>query len=152
VCKTIGKRKKYSITLVFDSSLDSSHISTRIKFSDCCLQSSQIWRRCQNFRFEVFLVDSRMPTCHGISKAWCDVYLISVIALFARWVSSRWLYLWSLNHVGITLKPSWTLWINLWILQLLWLIKKAYDHIILSHYSAMQIVTLISSSLLTLDS
>jgi hypothetical protein len=34
-------------------------------------------------------VDSRMPTYHGISTAWCGVYLMSLIALFTKGVSSR---------------------------------------------------------------
>jgi ABC-type thiamine transport system ATPase subunit len=42
----------------------------------------------RNFRFEVFLVDSRMATCRGASTSGC-VYLMAVIALFARWASSR---------------------------------------------------------------
>jgi hypothetical protein len=121
---TVGKRIKYYITLVFSSWSYSGHISTRIEYFDYCLQSSQIWRRCQNFRFEVFLVDSRMPTCYVISTIWCVVYLISVIALFTRWVSSTWLHVCSLNRVGVTLKPPWTLWINLWILHLLGPIKR----------------------------
>jgi hypothetical protein len=72
-----------------DTSSDSSHISTRIAFSGCCLQSSQIWCWCHFFHFKVFLE----PTCHGISTTWYGVYHISVIAHFTRWVSSRWLYL-----------------------------------------------------------
>jgi hypothetical protein len=35
----IVKMRKYSITLVFSSWSDSSHVSTRIAFSDyCCIQ------------------------------------------------------------------------------------------------------------------
>jgi hypothetical protein len=45
---------------MLSSLLDSSHISTRIAFSDCFSQSSQIWCQCQNSRFEVFLENSGM--------------------------------------------------------------------------------------------
>jgi hypothetical protein len=148
---TVENRRTYSMTLVFSSWSDSSHISIRIKIFNCCSQSSQIWLRCQNFCFKVFWVDSRMPTCHDISITWCGVYLISVIALFTRWVSSRWLYLWCLNRVVITLKPPWTLWINLRILQLLRPIKR---YLIVSPSligSARPIIILISPSLYTLD-
>jgi hypothetical protein len=65
---TVGKMRKYSITLVFSSRSYSSQVSTIIAFSDCCLQSSQIWHRCQNFHFEVFLADSRMAARHGVHQ------------------------------------------------------------------------------------
>jgi hypothetical protein len=45
---------------VLSSWSDSSHFSTRIAFSDCCLQSSQSWRWRQNFCFGIFLENSRM--------------------------------------------------------------------------------------------
>jgi hypothetical protein len=42
----------------------------------------------RNFHFEVFLVDSRMATCRGVSTIWWDVYLVSVTAPFTRWFRS----------------------------------------------------------------
>jgi hypothetical protein len=93
--------KESSITIVLGYRSDSRHGSTIIDFSYCCLQSSQIWRRCQKFSFEVFLVDSRMDTCRGVSTSWWGIYLVLL-------VSSRALYLWLLNCVGITLKLPWT--------------------------------------------
>jgi hypothetical protein len=39
---TIGNMTKYSITLVINSRSDSSHVSTRIAFSNCVSQSSRI--------------------------------------------------------------------------------------------------------------
>jgi hypothetical protein len=80
--------RKYSITLVFSSWLDSCHDSARIIFSDCGSQLSQIWCRYQKFYFEVVLVDSRMSICHGVSTTWWGVYRISVIALLKRWCQS----------------------------------------------------------------
>jgi hypothetical protein len=52
---TFGKMRKYSITLVIISWSDSRKISTIIAFSDCILQSSQIWCWCQkNFILNFF--------------------------------------------------------------------------------------------------
>jgi hypothetical protein len=80
--------KKYSITLVFSSWSDSCHVNIRITFSDCSLQLSQIWRRCQNFRFEVILADSRRATCRGVSTTWWRVYCVSVMDPLAWWCQS----------------------------------------------------------------
>jgi hypothetical protein len=148
---TVGNIRECYKTLVFGSRSDFPQSSPKFALTDCCSQSSQIRHRCHNFCFEVFFADSRMPTYHGISTAWCGVYLISVIDLFTRWVSSSWLYLWSMIHIGIALKPPWTLCINLWVLQLLWLIKM---HLIMLPSligPTRPIVILISPSLYILD-
>jgi hypothetical protein len=76
------------MTLVISSWSDSIHVSTRIAFSNCVLQSSQIWRRCQNFCFEIFSADSRMATCCGVSTTWWSIYCASVIAPSTRWCLS----------------------------------------------------------------
>jgi hypothetical protein len=39
----------------------------------------------RNFRFQVFFMDSRMDTCHGVSTTWWGVYLVSRSSPFARW-------------------------------------------------------------------
>jgi hypothetical protein len=57
------------ITLVFRSWSDSSHISTRMTFSNSCSQSSQIWHRSQKFLFDVLLVDSKTTTFCDVSAA-----------------------------------------------------------------------------------
>jgi hypothetical protein len=47
----------------------------------------QIWRWCQKILFWSFLggfKDGHLSRC---SSAWCGVYLISMIALFTRWVN-----------------------------------------------------------------
>jgi hypothetical protein len=120
---TVGNIKKCSTSIVFGSRSDFPQRSPRFALTYCCSQSSQIRRRCRNFHFKVFLADSRMATYRGVLITWLGVYLMSTIALFARRVSSRWLHLWSIIRIGITLKPPWTLWVNLWILQFLWLIQ-----------------------------
>jgi hypothetical protein len=76
----------------------------------------------------LILSKSVVTQCYGIVPWKCCCYYSF------PWVSSRWLYLWSPNHVGIILKLPRTLWITLWILQLLWPIKRAHDRIILSHF------------------
>jgi hypothetical protein len=91
----------------------------------------------RNFHFEVFLVDSRMDTCRGASTSWF-VYLMAVIALFARWASSRWLYPWTMNHMGITREATSNSWITMWILQLLRPIERgtwAYHTLLLFCYA-----------------
>jgi hypothetical protein len=87
---------KCSTIIVFVSRWDFPQSGRGFALTNCCSQSSQVQRWYRNFCFDVFLVDSRMPTCHGISTAWCGFYLMSVIALFIRRISSRWLHLWSL--------------------------------------------------------
>jgi hypothetical protein len=82
---TFGKIRKYSITLVIISWSYSRQISTIIAFSDCILQSSQVWHWCQNFHFEIFLVDSRMASYRGVSTTWWGVYPVPVMAPFTRW-------------------------------------------------------------------
>jgi hypothetical protein len=147
----VGNIRMCSTTLVFGFISDFVQRSSSFALTDCCSQSSQIRHRCRIFCFEVFLVDSRMATCRGASTTWWGVYLMFVIALFARRVSSKWLHLWSMIHIGITLEPPWTLWVNLWILQLLWPIKK---HLTMSPFfisSVRPIVTLINPPLLILD-
>jgi hypothetical protein len=52
---TVGKIRKFSITLVFVSRSYFPHRSPRFALPDCCSQSSPIRRRCRNFCFEVFL-------------------------------------------------------------------------------------------------
>jgi hypothetical protein len=73
---TVGTMRKYSITLVFSSWSNYRHVSTKIAVSNCCLQWSQIWCRCQIFCFEVFLViQGWRPITVFISMMWCLSYI-----------------------------------------------------------------------------
>jgi hypothetical protein len=125
--------------------------TSRCAISNCCLWSSQIRRRCRKFHFEVFQADLRMPTCHGISTAWHGGYLISVIAMFTRWISSRWQYHWSMNCIGITLKPPLTLEPPWESSSFFGPIKRQPIMLPPLISSTMPIVILVSSSLFTLD-
>jgi hypothetical protein len=64
---TVGKIRKYSITLVISYCSHSSHISTRIEFLTAAYSHFRFDVGVRNFHFEVFLMDSRMATCHGVS-------------------------------------------------------------------------------------
>jgi hypothetical protein len=78
------------------------HVSARIEFSDCCSQSSQNWRRCQ----KIFVLKFSWWI-----QGWTPVVVFQhhdgAFMLFPL-VSSRALYIWLLNYVGITMKSSWT--------------------------------------------
>jgi hypothetical protein len=50
----------------------------------------------RNFHFEVFLVDSRMDTCCGISTTWWGVYLVSKSSPFTIWC-------WSPHKIAIAI-------------------------------------------------
>jgi hypothetical protein len=62
---TIGKMIKYFITLVIRLCPDSSHIGTRIEFSDYYSQSSQVRRWCQYFRLQScwWIEHAHLPWC-----------------------------------------------------------------------------------------
>jgi hypothetical protein len=82
---TVGKRRKYSITLVFISWSYSRLVSIRIEFSDCYSQSSQILRICQKFLFWSFLGRFKDGHMCGVSTTLWGVYRVSMIAYFIRW-------------------------------------------------------------------
>jgi hypothetical protein len=45
------QQDSYEFAIVLGSLSNFRHVSARIEFSDCCLQSSQIWRWCYKFLF-----------------------------------------------------------------------------------------------------
>jgi hypothetical protein len=86
---TIRKLRESSITLVFNIQSDSRHNSTKLEVSDCCKQSSQNWWFIFFFLFWTSGWQiQRSPLSKGVSTAWCDVCLTSMIAPFARWCRS----------------------------------------------------------------
>jgi hypothetical protein len=99
---TVGKIIKCSTMLVFGSRSDFPQRSSWFALTYYCSQSSQIRRRCRNFCFDVFLVDSRMATCVVLQ------HHDGAFILFPLF-STRGLCHWILNCVGVILEPTWTL-------------------------------------------
>jgi hypothetical protein len=52
------------------------------------VQSGLILRRCQEFRYDVLLADSKMTTSYGSSAAYCDIHHVSRMASFIGWCQS----------------------------------------------------------------
>jgi hypothetical protein len=70
--RPIGKKRKSSISMLFNSWSESSHNSINFVFFDCCLQSSQIWHQFQDCRFQVLLAEPNIVTCNDGIKTYDD--------------------------------------------------------------------------------
>jgi hypothetical protein len=85
--------RKFYVMVVFNSWSDFPQRSPRFAISNCCSQSSQIWRRCQWFclRSCWWIEHAHLPQ---YSIDMLGVQFISVVAPFAR---RRWFIAWTWN-------------------------------------------------------